>query len=771
VSVAPALIRRLGPGASGVPAAHLLAASVCAGLAVSLAVRATSPGLAFAAALLAVLGVARERYRVPFLAAALALAGAWAGSLRLEGLDRSVLEGEVGRAALARVEVTGPARRSEFASRIPVRVIRFGALEPNERARLDLPPERSPPQGALLEVVASVVRPRGPEEDGGFDEASYLRRQGIHVVLRGGAYRIVGKRGGLGGIADRLRAVVLRSLDGAPAGERRAVLAGIVLGEDQGLSAGLRQQFRASGLYHLLAVSGQNVAYVVAGMVLLAWVLGLPRWAGELGALVAVAAYVLAVGWQPSVIRAGVAGTLASLAWLASRPRDRWYLLLVGAAVLLAWNPYSLLDPGFQLSFAAVAAIFLLAPLVDRRLEGYPIPPRLATVVSVSAVCGVATAPILWLQFGAIPVYSIVANALCAPVVAPLLGLALASSALHPVLPSAAGALAWADGWLAAYLAGCARLVGGLPYAQATSLQALALLAGATLVIATVVWMRGPRMRRTLALGGLLLALLVAWRSAPQPEPPPPPPGLRLTVLDVGQGDSILLQVPDGAVLVDEGPPEAAVSEQLEGLGVDRLAALVLTHPQRDHVGGAADVLTNLRVGIVLDPGIPVPSPYEDAALAAARDRHVPVVRAHAGQRFSIGALRLRVLWPDGPGSPTDDPNNHAVVLVASYGEVDALLTADAESNVTLPVRPPAVEILKVGHHGSADEGLSDLLELVHPQVVVISVGRHNDYGHPAPSTMATLQAFSSLAVYRTDLDGRVTIETDGHEIAVSDER
>ena len=311
-------------------------------------------------------------------------------------------------------------------------------------------------------------------------------------------------------------------------------------------------------------MSGQNVAYVVAGMILLAWGLGFPRWAGELAAIAAVAAYVLAVGWQPSVVRAGVAGALASLAWLASRPRDRWYFLLVGAAVLLAWNPYSLLEPGFQLSFAAVAAIFVLVPRLERRLEGYPLPRRLAQVVAVSGSCGAATAPIVWLHFGAIPVYSVPANALAAPVVAPLLGLALIATAVAPVLPGAAAALAWANGWLAAYLAACARFVGGLPYAEATSGTALALLAAVALLLALAVRLRPPRGPRVAALAAMGLVLVVAWRSAPN-DAPPPPHGLRITVLDVGQGDAVLLQVPEGAVLVDQGPPEADVAERSAG--------------------------------------------------------------------------------------------------------------------------------------------------------------------------------------------------------------
>jgi competence protein ComEC len=129
------------------------------------------------------------------------------------------------------------------------------------------------------------------------------------------------------------------------------------------------------------------------------------------------------------------------------------------------------------------------------------------------------------------------------------------------------------------------------------------------------------------------------------------------------------------------------------------------------------------------------------------------------------------VLWPDGPGPPGDDPNNRAIVLVASYGATDVLLTADAESNVTLPLRPPQVEVLKVAHHGSADDGLPALLERVQPSVAVISVGRRNRYGHPAPSTLAALEAVGGLDVHRTDEDGSVVVESDGERLWVQDER
>ncbi len=187
---------------------------------------------------------------------------------------------------------------------------------------------------------------------------------------------------------------------------------------------------------------------------------------------------VLAVGAQPSVVRAGIAGALGSLAWLAGRQRDRWHFLLLGALALLAWNPYTVLDAGFQLSFAAVTAIFVLVPRFARVLEGYPLPGHARDALAVSSACALATAPIAWVQFHAIPLLAVPANALAAPAVVPLLGLSFASAAAAPVSPPLAEALAWLNGWAAAYLAGCARLVGGLPFAQVTSTPGLLALIG-----------------------------------------------------------------------------------------------------------------------------------------------------------------------------------------------------------------------------------------------------------------------------------------------------
>jgi competence protein ComEC len=462
--------------------AHAACAALCVGLALPNLLRA-SVGLAVLAVAAVTGAAALHAERRMLVVFAIAVGGWCWGSARLDVLDRSPLSARIGTAERVRVVVTGPPRRGRFDLRAPGVVLRLGALQPHEPVLLRLPLGRAPPQGAILYAVGELTPPRPPKN--GFDERAWLRRHGVHAVLRLDTWKIVGRRGGLGGIADRLRSWLAGSVARGLRGERAAVLEGVVLGDDGGLSDELRRRFRASGLYHLLAVSGQNVALVAAGALAVAWLLGLPRWLGQIGALTGIAAYVLAVGAQPSVIRAGIAGALGSLAWLTARVTDRWYFLFVGAALLLAWNPYTLLDAGFELSFAAVAAIFVLAPRFARALEGYPLPRGSAEVIAVSAACGLATAPVLWLQFHAIPLLTVPANALAAPAMVPLLSLALVGAVVSPVAPALTVAIAWLNGWCAAYLAACARLVGGLPGAQIRSTRAaLLLLAGALLLTA-----------------------------------------------------------------------------------------------------------------------------------------------------------------------------------------------------------------------------------------------------------------------------------------------
>ncbi|HVP74485.1 MAG TPA: ComEC/Rec2 family competence protein [Gaiellaceae bacterium] len=476
-----------------VRAPSLLVAALCLGVAGATLTRvATATAAAMCAAAVAVALAARDRRaRLGGVACAVALGGWCWGSHRLAALDRSVLAVRVGTAERAVVEIEEPPRPGRYETRVRALVVRWGDLRPHEPALLELPPGRAPPQGTTLSLLGELRPPRGPSH--GFDERTWLRRHGMHVVLRAETWKVVGRRHGLGAVADRVHAWLAR--DGAPGlgGERKAVLEGVVLGEDQGLSDTLKQRFRASGLYHLLAVSGSNVACVAGGALGLLLLCGVSRLWAEAAALAAIAAYVLAVGPQPSVLRAGVAGALASLAWLSGRQRDTWHALLLAAALLLAWNPYLVLDAGFQLSFAAVLSIFLVAPRLRRRLEGYPLPHALRTGVAISAACSVGTAPVSWFQFHQVSLVAVPANAAAAPAVVPMLGLALLSATLAPVARPLALVFAEPNGWCAAYLAGCARFFGGLPGAQLRSPTAAAAVAAGLLLAAAYAWRRGER--------------------------------------------------------------------------------------------------------------------------------------------------------------------------------------------------------------------------------------------------------------------------------------
>jgi competence protein ComEC len=259
---------------------------------------------------------------------------------------------------------------------------------------------------------------------------------------------------------------------------------------------------------------------------------------------------------------------------------------------------------------------------------------------------------------------------------------------------------------------------------------------------------------------GVCAALLLAGTVALGPSTSATAPAARfvLSVLDVGQGDAILMR-PAGAppILVDTGPPGAGAADRLRELGVGHLGALVITHDQSDHAGALAEILREVESDrLVIGPGRrPAPCREIDCP---------PLIRVAAGAAMRSGRLRLRVLWPP-RGRVTDDPNATALVLVASFGRFDALLTGDAESELAA-FDPPDVELLKLAHHGSADAGLDRLLADSSPRAAVISVGDPNPYGHPAPATLAEL-AESGVAVYRTDEDGEVEIRVAGNRWTV----
>ncbi len=474
---------------------HAFVGALCLGFALANLFRpAIVPTLGVAVALASVgLAASEPRFRAVALACAvIAVAWAWGGE-RLVQLDGGVLASRIGTAEWAVVQVEEPPRLGTFDQRMKALVLRWGSLRVGEPVLLQLPLGRSPPQGARLRLLGELKAPPGPSN--GFDEAKWLRRQGIHAVLRGQSYRMVGRRGGVSGVGDRVGRWLSGDTTPGLRGERRDMIEAIVLGRAAGVDQSLLDDFRATGLYHCLAVDGLKVAAIGGGAAAVILFLGLGIYVAQTAALFTVAAYALAVGLHPSVVRASLAACLGSLAWLAGRERDRWQALLVGAAVLLGWNPYALFDAGFQLSFAAVASIFVVTPRVVRALEGYPVSHGLAQLIGVSTACGLATAPVTWFQFHQISLVTVPANVVAVPVVVEVLGLALLTAVVAPVAPPVAAAMAQLNGWGAWFVAICARAFARIPGAQITSPRAAAVLALGAVGAAAYALQRGERGR------------------------------------------------------------------------------------------------------------------------------------------------------------------------------------------------------------------------------------------------------------------------------------
>jgi competence protein ComEC len=474
---------------------HAFVGALCLGYGLANLVRPAVIPAFSCGAILAVIGLAASGQQVRAAALTSAVvASAWGwGSFRLAQLDHSVLASRIGTAEWSVVEVEEQPRVGSFDQRMKALVLRWGRLRTHEQVLLQLPLGRSPPAGARLRLLGELKAPPGPSN--GFDEAKWLRRQGIHAVLHGQSFRVLGQRGGVAGVGDRVGRWLSADTTAGLQGERRDVIEAIVLGRTSTVDRGLLDDFRATGLYHCLAVDGLKVAAVGGGAAGIVLFLGFDIYLAQLAALGAVGAYALAVGLHPSVVRAALAAGLGSLAWLAGRERDRWQALLVGAAVLLGWNPYALFDAGFQLSFAAVAAIFVVTPRVVRALEGYPVSHEVAQLIGVSTACGLATAPVTWFQFHQISLVTVPANVVAVPVVVEVLGLALLTAIVAPVAPPVAAAMAQLNGWGAWLVAECARAFARIPGAEITSPRAAAVLGLGAVAASAYAWQRGERAR------------------------------------------------------------------------------------------------------------------------------------------------------------------------------------------------------------------------------------------------------------------------------------
>jgi competence protein ComEC len=606
------------------------------------------------------------------------------------------------------------------------------------------------------------------------------------------------------GHRDQIRVRAERALGSGMPAREAALARGFVLGEDEDIDAATVEDFRRAGLSHLLAVSGQNVALLALLAMPLLALLGMPLRARLLWIVAAIAVYVPLAGGGPSIVRAGVMGALTLLATFAGRRASRLYTLAIAAIVTLAIDPRIGADIGWQLSFAAVLGILAIAqPLrraIARALGSGVLRGALAEGMAVTAAATLATAPLIAFHFGELSTVSLIANLLVLPAVAPSMWLgmlasigaqvpgfpaAIPNAITAPLLAYIAAVASWAGrpGWACLEVDLGVRGLVASYVALASSAIALPALLHRRRIAALRRMrspgnprrnvFRSPQSRKTLhrVWGGAAIALFAAIATAylaPSGDTGPTTPvvGLRVSVLDVGQGDAILLQPTAApAVLIDGGPPGDELAAKLDDAGVDSLGVAVVTHEQSDHAGGIQELLERrFPIGRLLYARLGRRLRGEAEAAGAG------LVRVAAGDAIAAGRLRLSVLWPppellDQSPPPGADPNAQAVVLLARWRWFSILLTADAEAG-EVPIDPGPVDVLKVAHHGSEDSGLDALLDRTTPRLAVISVGAGNPYGHPAAATLAEL-ARHGVQTLRTDRRGTIELDVDQNSFVV----
>jgi competence protein ComEC len=562
---------------------------------------------------------------------------------------------------------------------------------------------------------------------------------------------------------------------------------------------------------------------LLAGLVIgaFAWLVG--RRKAALLAFAAVAGYVLLTGASPSLMRAAIMGGLYLTATLLGRPNSGIVSLLVAGAVMAGLQPTVVRDASFQLSFAATAGLILLVPLMRQHIDGrLPEPLRtgpggaLFEIAVVTAAASIATLPLIALEFQRVSLIALPANLLVLPAF-PFILLSSTFAAALGVVSDTLGHLSGCFAWLGlSYMIAMVRLLADVPFASLEvrrfNIEMCAASYGGLAAGCWLLSRRRPGSEALRRLGrpvgrvlsvparplrlvpagwlatGLALPALIAWMvvlGSPDSRLVPgvfaaPDGRLTVEVFDVGQGDSILIRTPDGReVLVDGGPDGEVIQRELgEALPFwdHSLDMVVLTHPDSDHITGLLKVLERYHIDWVAEgPGEAQPSDLAKAWQRLIDEKGIPIQDVGAGGWIDLGrGARLEILGPPEQSlvGTSADRNNNSVVVRLAWGSISFLLAGDIQSAGEQALLDERVDlrstVLKVAHHGSAYSTTQEFLDAVRPALAVISVGANNDFGQPAPSTLARLD---DTVLYRTDQQGDVTFSTDGERLWVSTER
>ncbi len=558
-------------------------------------------------------------------------------------------------------------------------------------------------------------------------------------------------------LAHTMRAGLRSALSGV--NERGgSLVAGLAIGDESALPSELKDQMRLSGLAHLTAVSGGNVAIVLAMVLLISMLAGIKLFGRVVLSLGALGFYVILVQPQPSVVRAATMGAIVVIAFLVGGRTAGPSILSTAIIMLLIFDPSLGISWGFALSVCATGGLVILTPILmeyaQRTLILARTPPVILAAAMLTIAAQISTLPVLIAMGTPIGLGSVPANILAMPMVPFITIGGLLSSLTSLVSPELAHGLALVSSWPAMWIASLAAFFSAWPALSGVGvLLALILVA----VVLAVAWYFSQPLI-AIGAGVVLLLFILIQGTHFAPWSNWPGDSWSLVMCDVGQGDGLVLRDRSGSVMVfDVGGDAALIDGCLKDLGVTEITAIVLTHYHRDHVGGIAGALRGRNVQRIIATGYLEPIEQFDYVL-----RNIPVdipqLVATAGQRYSLGEVTVQVLWPARYIYEGSMPNNASVVVLATIEGRGILLTGDiereAQAEIMREVKSVDVDVVKIPHHGSAnlDEGFASWASA---EIALISVGKDNDYGHPAPEA---LNEWSGAEIFRTDQDGAVAL-------------
>ena len=660
-------------------------------------------------------------------------------------------------------------------------------------------------------VVDGSIRPR-PDSPYG----AYLQRIGAVGTLTARELEIEPAAMDVGRRLEELRRGAAEALARVLPEPEAGLAAGILIGLRDRVDRDLAAAFTTAGVSHVVAISGWNIAIVAAAVATLAGRLGRRR--RSLVMIAAIVAYVAFAGASASVVRAAMMAGVVLLARESGRAGRAAAALGWAATLLLISDPKLIGDAGFQLSSLATAGLIAWATPLTASIETFGrgrIPRWLAESLGVSLAAQAATMPIVLVSFGRLAVLSPLINVVVVPLVAPAMAvglLALAGGALVVAgIPFAVGTILAVPGWVVLrLLVTLVQFGAGLPFASVKLEAPLDTAAAAVAIaaLAALTWWRrrsgprrrgisalpepaapgrrpkpdaGPAVRRTATMALIVAIAITGGIAAARPSAV-----ARVTILDVGQGDAILVEGSHGGRLLVDGGPDPdrllVVLDRRIPPWDRRIDTVVLSHPHEDHVAGLALLLERYHVDRVLEPGMRGPGPGYAAWLRELSGSAAPIrMGVAAGDRLTVDEIAIRVLWPVRGRVPLEPPdsgtgiNNVSVVMLGQVGPRRFLLMGDVEQAIDpelLAAGLPRVDLLKVAHHGSRTATTQAFVDAVRPQIAVASSGTGNPYGHPTRQTLERL-ADAGARVLRTDQNGTVVVgfESTGLSVRTEGER